>query len=296
MVQYDMVDYTKEELKQLQDKSLEMARYFVEFCKQNDLLCYFCGGGCIGAIRHKGFIPWDDDLDFFMPRKDYEKLEKLWKEKADTKKYSINRPSKELCDGNCMITIKDEETTFIKPYQQHMDISHGLPLDVFPLDGLPKSKIKRKMQLIYAMVYSLFVTQVVPSKHGEIMTLGCKILLGVFRTKQARYKIWKFCERRMSRFSMNDCEYTTELCAGPHYMKKEYPTKCFKKAKWVQFEDTTMPIPVGYDRYLKTAFGDYMKLPPKEKQKAHHECVFMDLNKSYKDVKGIYYYNKMRGK
>ena len=65
-------------LKEIQNKSLEMAEYFVEFCKAHNLLCYLCGGGAIGGLRNKGFIPWDDDLDFFMPRKDYEKLPELW--------------------------------------------------------------------------------------------------------------------------------------------------------------------------------------------------------------------------
>ena len=287
-----MQDYTKQELEQLHAKNLEMAKYFVKICEENNLLCYFCGGGCIGAVRHGGFIPWDDDLDFFMPRTDYEKLEHIWKEKADTERYSINRPGSGYCDHNSMITIKDEQTTFIKPYQQDLDISHGLPLDIFPLDGYAPGTFKRKMQMCYALIYSLFATQVLPEKHGKGMKIICSLLLKMVPSKKMRYRLWHFCEKRMSRFAFDKSEFITELCAGPHYMKKKYPAECFKEKVYFQFENTQMPIPKGYDIYLKTAFGDYMQLPPKEKQKAHHECVFMDLEHSYKDYKGVHYCKK----
>ena len=117
----------------LQEKCLEMAEYFVQFCKENDLLCYLCGGGAIGTLRHKGFIPWDDDLDFFMPRKDYEKLAQLWPQKADSR-YQLSKSNENYLDRNLFITIRDTQTTCIKPYQQDLDIPHGLALDVLPLD------------------------------------------------------------------------------------------------------------------------------------------------------------------
>ncbi|MCI7126847.1 MAG: LicD family protein, partial [Clostridium sp.] len=77
--------------KKIQDKELEMLLYFQKICDEHHLTFYLCGGGLIGAIRHRGFIPWDDDLDVFMPRPDYEKLSAIWNEYADTQKYSYCR-------------------------------------------------------------------------------------------------------------------------------------------------------------------------------------------------------------
>ena len=74
-----MVKISRGDLQKLHELTLQMAEVFVDFCRKNHLTCYLCGGGCIGAVRHKGWIPWDDDLDFFMPREDYEKAVKLWK-------------------------------------------------------------------------------------------------------------------------------------------------------------------------------------------------------------------------
>jgi hypothetical protein len=77
--------------KEIQEKELSMLLYFKEFCDKHNLRFYLCGGGLIGAIRHNGFIPWDDDLDLFMPRPDYEKLAELWPKYADTERYTYCR-------------------------------------------------------------------------------------------------------------------------------------------------------------------------------------------------------------
>ena len=89
--------------------------------------------------------------------------------------------------------------------------------------------------------------------------------------------------------SISKCKGVTELCAGPGYMKNWYPKEAFQKAVMHPFEDTKMPIPVGYDVYLKTVFGDYMKLPPKEKQKAQHDALLLDCQHSYRMYKGKAY-------
>ncbi|WP_424696629.1 LicD family protein [Granulicatella elegans] len=272
----------------LQEKCLEMAEYFVQFCKENDLLCYLCGGGAIGTLRHKGFIPWDDDLDFFMPRKDYEKLAQLWPQKADSR-YQLSKSNENYLDRNLFITIRDTQTTCIKPYQQDLDIPHGLALDVLPLDYYPTNELSRKKQVIAALVYSLFCAQTIPEKHGGIMKLGSQVLLALVPSKKLRYKIWKKAEAEMTKYTKEESDGITELCSGPYYMKKKYPISSFEDALWLPFEETELPIPIGYDAYLKTAFGDYMTPPPVEKQVGHHDAVLVDLEKSYTHYKGEYY-------
>lgn len=83
------------DLRAIQLKSLELLLYFKEICDKNGLLFYFCGGCCIGALRNQGFIPWDDDIDVFMPRKDYERLPQVWAEQADTSRYRYTRTTRD---------------------------------------------------------------------------------------------------------------------------------------------------------------------------------------------------------
>ncbi|MBR1779752.1 MAG: LicD family protein [Clostridia bacterium] len=276
-------------MRNLQLKSLELLLYFKKICEENSLRFYLCGGCCIGAVRHQGFIPWDDDVDVFMKREDYEKLEKIWAEKADTSRYSYCRPSKDKNYRNLFATINDNNTTFIKTHQADLDINHGLALDILPLDGYPNEKYRRFLQIFWALIYSLFCAEMVPVNHGKLIKFIGKILLGIFRSHNIRYKIWSFAEKQMKKYKISDCENITELCSGPFYMMKKYPKNAFEKATNKNFEGYEMPIPTRYDEYLKAAFGDYMRLPPEEKRVPHHEAVFWDLNNSYKKYKGKYY-------
>ena len=287
-----MSKLTHEELKELQNKSIEMAKYFVDFCKKHDLTCYLCGGGCIGTIRHQGMIPWDDDLDFFMPRKDYEKMWRLWKKENKNSRYVLEKSDENHVDYNLFVTIRDKNTTLIKPYQKDLDITHGVALDILPLDGYPDKKLQRKMQCFWALVYSLYCAQLVPQNHGKKVAMAGKIALGIVPWKKARHAIWNFAEKQMTKYDIEECKGITELCSGPGYMKNWYPKEAFDKAIFRPFEDGEMPIPVGYDDYLKIAFGDYMQMPPEEKRVGHHDALFMDLSKPYTKYKNIYYYKE----
>ncbi len=278
-----LYEFTPETLRKLQLKELDTLVYFKEFCDKNNLLFYLCGGCCIGSLRTGGFIPWDDDIDILMPRDDYEKLYKLW-DNDKNERFKLLRTDEKIFTGNIFTTIVDTETTCVKANQAHLDIPFGIMMDIFPIDGCPKGKFKRTMQKLNAMIYSLFLAQIVPENHGGIMALGSKFLLSIVKSPKAREKKWRNAERRMSKYKISDCEYITELCEGVHSMQPEYPKEWFASAVYREFEGLQMPIPVGYDPYLKKAFGDYMTPPPEDKQKPHHDMILVDTERSYKEV------------
>ena len=271
------ITLSDEQLHGIQSKTLDMIKYFKGFCERNGLTFFMCGGGCIGAVRNHGFIPWDDDLDVFMPREDYERLVGLWREQESGERYDLLKTDSERFCGNIFTTMVDRKTTAVRPQLAQLDIPQGLVIDIFPIDGCPADRGERRKQKLWAMVYSLFMSQVVPVKHGGIMAIGSRALLMLVPFASWRYKLWRLAERKMSKYKISDCTKITELCAGVGYMQNEYPADAFASAVMMPFEDTQLPVPVGYDAYLRIAFGDYMTPPPPEKQTTEHDLLFLDL-------------------
>ena len=277
------------DLKELQRVNLEMLDYFDAFCKANNLKYTLCGGACIGALRHGGFIPWDDDIDLHMLRDDYERLPELWKHYPHTKDYHYIRTTKDEFWDTMLTQISDEGTTFIKSHQTHLDIDHGVKLEIIPLDGAPESSTKRKVQLFWALVFYLFNRGFAPQNRGKLAEFIGKVLLRVIKNKKSRAKIWKFAQKRMTRYKVEDSPYVTELCVTWKYMKLRYPKEIFVGERKVPFEGRMLPILGKAEDYLHLAFGSFMELPPLEEQVPKHETVYIDLKNSYKNYRGIYY-------
>lgn len=277
------------DLRELQKKCLEIALVFKDFCERHGLLFYLCGGGCIGAVRNEGFIPWDDDIDVFMPRDDYEKMCSLWKEEMDETKYRLSRSSESDFERSQLTAITDEHTTFIKERQMDLEVAHGVRLEVLPLDGCPKSRWKRKMQLFWGLVYQIYINQEPPTSKGKVAEIIGKIMLGLRPGWKRRYRTACFAEKKMSSYPIDECSHVTELCVRYNYMVNEYPKEIFASAVWKPFEGEMLPLPAGYEKYLEMAFGDYRSLPPEEERVPSHDGICVDLNNAYTKYRGIYY-------
>lgn len=285
----DLKSITPEQTKALQSKALEILLYFKDFCEEHGLLFYLCGGCCIGAIRHNGFIPWDDDVDVFMPRDDYEKLAVLWPKYADTDRYTYCRTNKTENYHDAGASIRDNNTTFINKHSVDEDICHGLGLEIMPIDGYPNSKFKRFKQLIFAMIFALFNVQRLPDNKGKFLRVLARVIYAIIPSKKLRYKIWKYSEKQMSKYKWDECGYVTELIGSVKGMLLKHPKEWFETAVYKDFNGYKMPVMAGYDQYLRRIFGDYMQLPPEEKRIPKHNTVYINLNESYKKYKGVYY-------
>ena len=273
----------------IQQKMLEILVYFENFCKENGLKFTLCGGTALGAVRHGGFIPWDDDVDVFMLREDYEKLQDLWAKHADTSRYACVRSNESINIHHSATEIKDNNTTFINCHSVDSDIHHGLMIDVIPIDGVPASSWRRFLQMVDSMIYCCFNFQRLPEHKGKVTYYATKLALGVFRSPKIRYQIWKGAERRIARYGTQNCDLVASFGEGTSIMKMRFPTEWFRRPAVMDFEGHPMPVPADVDEYLRISFGDYMQLPPEEDRVARHNAVFIDLDNSYTKYKGIHY-------
>lgn len=275
---------------QIHEKMLDILVYFRDFCYENNLKFFLAGGTCLGAVRHQGFIPWDDDVDVFMLRDDYEMLQKLWPEKADTARYSYVRSNDKFNIHHSATEIKDNNTTFINRHSVNLDINQGIMIDVIPLDAVAGSRFGQAAQILYAMAYCLFNFQRLPEHKGKLTYYASKLALGIFRSDSLRYRIWKFCEKRLSGHSLENCRYVASFGEGLSIMRQHFPVEWFRDMNTVRpFAGYDMPVPADTDKYLTISYGEYMQLPPEEERVFRHSIHFMDLEHGYERYKGIKY-------
>ena len=258
---------TIDECKEIQ---LSIMEYIDKVCEENGLRYYLCGGTLIGAVRHRGYIPWDDDIDIMLPREDYRKLIELLK---DNKKYKCLSMYTKEDYFYPFAKVVDTDTSMIEHNADLQIEGYGVYVDLFPVDGLPTDPAKnhryyRKVMRLRNLYY-LAISDRPWKPKNPLKRLA---LYAAFLYAKARG--WKPLLKKLDRLSQRYDFATSEIvgvpCAG--YGEREtYHKALYDKTLRVPFEEYQFNIPAGYDEYLRCLYGDYMQIPPKEKQVTRHD-------------------------
>ena len=275
-------DATPEQIRALQLKELEILKKLKKVCYEHHLRFFLIGGTLIGALRNKGFIPWDDDIDVMMLRKDFEILSAHpeWFENEDL---IMQRSSEKINQHLTGVELKDPNTTFINKHSVNENIQHSIAIDTLPMDYRPKGKIKKMKQIVYSMIYSLYNADRIPDHQGNLIKIPSYLLLKAVPSRKAKYKLWSWAQRKMIALDDKESREVVELSCGIKALFRYVDAAWFESSLEVEFEGELFPIPIGYDEYLTTVFGDYMSLPPEEDRVAKHNTLLVDTEVPYTD-------------
>lgn len=271
-------------LSPIQENLLEMLKWFHNFCEKNCIKYYIAGGTMIGAMRHGGFIPWDDDIDIVVPRNDYNRLLSIFNKKIDH--YFLESPYTNNKDFLYSFSkLYDVNTTLTERLKK--PCKRGIFIDIFPLDEIGNSyeealkklkKVDRKNMLLMTRTCSIRKNR----KLYKNISILLMRLIPSFLFDEKKYSI-KLDEYIQS-ISEDDSEYVANLMGS--YREKEIVKKSyFGKPTLYSFENIKVYGPEKFDEYLTYIYGDWKVIPSESKRKTEHDFIEINLNKSYLEEK-----------
>ena len=270
------------ERKQIWACLLDLLAQVDAVCKKHDITYYVIGGTLLGTVRHKGFIPWDDDLDIAMMRPDYNRfLEVAPKEIKG--KYFFQTTLTDQDYYKEWARIRNSETTGIHDHNEMHKCNNGIYMDIFPLENYTHS-LRGKLHQSLSMTLGRILTVKIHHNTRPRNSIRSHIIYGIsfFFGVKSTHRLREFIETRNARkrskyVTLGDVHFETY---SPE--KLTFNREDFKEVVYLPFEEGKVPAPSGYQNILTTEYGDYMKFPPVEKRGLHHRMIF-DPNTPYKE-------------
>ena len=268
------MELTTAQLDGLKKVELNILKAFVDICDKLDLRYYVLGGTMLGAVRHQGFIPWDDDIDVGMPRQDYEILLAKGQDLLPEGLFLQTHITDPDYPAN-FAKIRDSRTTFVESSLKNCHIDHGIYIDVFPLDFYPDTSVKafeRKKLLLSLRITDAFSTTGMKTKTKMVRCLSRVLYPSIKGAVAKREQLFR---------SVTKGEKIANHC-GAWGKKEIVPAHGYGQGTDLTFEGMTVKVPDDYHSWLTQVYGDYMQLPPEEKRIPHHYVEAFDLTQPYR--------------
>lgn len=279
-----MYKYMRDDLKdeygllKLQDKILEIAVYIDKFCQENDIDYCLMGGSALGAKRHGGFIPWDDDLDIFMTPQNYKKFKDNFLRKGNKDKFYLQEWGKQ----DEMITlakVRMNNTTYIEELFENKDIHQGIFIDIFILHVAPNNKILQYIQYLFAKY--LVVNELV--NKGYSRAVGWKKFILKVGALLPKNFLVKFSLKQVYKYSNNETNYYCNFLGKALFKGGLYKKEWFTPTEYINFEKVKLKVPSNLELFLQKRFGDYMKIPSKERIKWEQHAKFWNVDEDFRN-------------
>lgn len=254
---------------ELRDIEVRMLNEVDSYCRNNQLTYYLFYGTLLGAVRHQGFIPWDDDVDIAMPRKDYEKFIRGFQ--STDGRYQVVSHLNRRDNYLAWAKMVDQKTELLEDINRPMKL--GVYLDVFPLDYLPAdSQIIRRQMKKGRRLYLLTQTKQVRVSRKRPFYKNLILAAGRALTAAIPYQsIVRKTSENAQKYNTVDHPACMAVMVGTCYLPNEvWDIHDFDGTVLLPFEGKKYPVPSGYDHILQVRYGDYHKLPPVEQQVTHH--------------------------
>ena len=258
---------------------LDLLVKLFEVCKKHNLRIWACGGSMLGAVRHKGFIPWDDDTDVFMPREDHDKLLKL-ADKEFKAPYFLQSYLNDPTYPFPYARIRNSNTTVEENIYKKDSVTwnNGIFVDIFPLDGVDKINFKLRMKDKMLRFYRRILFNY-PAKEKKINTKSSRLLHTIIKSHLFPVTSQSLIRHMHNMCKSKKCFDESEkvgllLVSAYPLLKNIYSRVDWAETIWLPFENIMMPVPKGYDNVLRVPFGEYMKFPPVDKRGGWHALEF----------------------
>lgn len=275
----DMIVVEGELLKKTQTVILSIAEDIIQVCEENNI-CYFMGGGsALGAIRHKGMIPWDDDFDINMPRNDYERFISLFKKKYGNK-YWIHTPSGTENYGLLYTRIRLKNTVF-RGRDDFQNKECGVMVDIFIVENTYNNIILRKIHGIVSLALGFivscrkfyeneeFIDKIISDKEGAKRIIKIKVMIGRLFGFYSLDRLVHIADKWHQKCKDSNSEFVTVPTGRNHFFGELYKRHGFCSIKKVEFEGHMWAVSEKVEEYLTHMYGNYMEVPSVERREKH---------------------------